>query len=91
MEPLDEIRCRHLIIVDEQDRPRIEASVQEGVAEVTVAVAEDPSTHVLVYAGPLEPTGALGLGVELFVGGNSMGRMTAWEDAGQWQHNTPPA
>jgi hypothetical protein len=81
--PVPELRTQRLVITDAQGQPRIVAEVVDGVAELTV-VSEDPATNVLVYAGPVTAQGTGGLGVELFVRGNSVARVHAWADGPDW-------
>ena len=78
-----EVRTRRLVISDDQDRPRIVAEVVEGVAEVRVET-DDPDTHVLVYAGSRAGFGSEGLGVDVFVNGNSVARIHAWPEGQGW-------
>jgi hypothetical protein len=81
--PTTEVRTRRLVIADEEDRPRIVAEVVNGVAELRV-VTEDPRTHVLVYAGRIVVSGPEGLGLDLFVEGDSVARVHAWTDGERW-------
>ncbi|MGH9090028.1 MAG: hypothetical protein ACRDZR_01400 [Acidimicrobiales bacterium] len=81
--PLPEVRTRRLVITDDLDHPRIVAEVVHGMAELR-AMTDDPGTHVLLYAGSPAPDGAGAIGVELFVEGNSVGRLHAWSDGDGW-------
>jgi hypothetical protein len=78
-----EVRTRRLVVADDDDRPRIVAEVVHGVAELKV-FGEDPEMHVLVYAGPVAAEGTAGLGLELFVRGDSVARVHAWADGRDW-------
>jgi hypothetical protein len=81
--PSTEIRTRRLVVTDELDNPRIVAEVVGGMAELRAATA-DPGTHVLVYAGSPATDGAAAIGIELFVGGDSVARVHAWSDGDRW-------
>jgi hypothetical protein len=78
-----EIRTRRLVVVDELDNARIVAEVVRGMAELRVTTA-DPRTHVLIYAGPTMTEGSDAIGVELFVGDDSVARVHAWSDGDGW-------
>lgn len=83
--PIDSITARSVTIVDEQDRPRIRAHVKDGVGEVVVQLGDDPSSHVLIYAGRIEPTGTEGVGVEVYASGDSVGRVSAVREGREWR------
>lgn len=77
---------------DEEGRPRIVAEVVRDVAELRVATG-NPSTHLLLYAGPVgEEHPSDGLGLELFVDGDSVVQVHAWagENGWEWAVTTEP-
>jgi hypothetical protein len=79
-----EITTRRLIVADSDDRPRIVAEVVNEVAELRVSTL-DPATYVLMYAGPVSVGGPDGIGVDLFVHGDSVARLQAWADGDRWR------
>lgn len=81
----DEVHCRRLVIDDAGTLPRIVGEVLNGVAELRIELGDPPGTHLLLYAGEIAP-GVPGLGVELFVEGDSVARLHAWRDGGHWAH-----
>lgn len=94
-EPEPEVRTRRLVVVDDLGRPRIVARVVRGMAEVVVEGAETgpgERTGVALFAtgGPGPKGGAggelgEGLGVQVWVHGDPVVEMEAWqEDGGRW-------
>lgn len=79
-----EIRTRRLVVTDEHDEARIVAEVVRGVAELRAATG-DPQTYVLLYAGPGSADDTSSIGIELFVGGDSVARIHAWTDGTRWR------
>ena len=68
----EEVRTRRLVICDEEDRARIVATVDRGMAEVRVAVDPDDDrfTGVVLAAG--HPDYGPVIGLHLFAGGNEV-------------------
>ena len=69
----EEVRTRRLVVVDSADRPVATLQVQDGVVELSIGSTRSgqPCT-VVAYAGEPE-AGHYTAGVELWVGGTSIG------------------
>ena len=84
----DEIRTRQIVVVDDEDRPRIVGEVFADVAELRLelpAVNGEPGPELLLFAvasshpGPVELGPAIG--VQLRADGRSVFELDAWPEA----------
>ena len=89
----DEVRTRQLVVVDDEDRPRIVGEVFGEVAELRLELPmfdERPGSELLLFAVANERPGPVDLGpavgLQLRAQGNSVFELDAWPDAdGVWR------
>ncbi|MGH9007868.1 MAG: hypothetical protein ACRDV6_09205 [Acidimicrobiales bacterium] len=89
----DEIRTRQIVVVDDDDHPRIVGEVFGDVAELRLelpTVGDEPGAEVLLFAvssshpGPVDLGPAVG--IQLRARGRAVVELDAWPDPdGRWQ------
>lgn len=79
----DEIRCRRLVVEDDEGNERIVLEVNHGVAEVRVTMADGAGTATLV-AGSVEELGSI-VGLHIAGDGDGIAEILARRDEdGHW-------
>ena len=89
----DEVRTRHLVVVDEEDHPRIVGEVFGDVAELRLELPSldaQPGPELLLFAVAHEHPGPVDLGpavgLQLRAGGAAVFELDAWpESDGVWR------
>ncbi|MHB8246433.1 MAG: hypothetical protein ACYDGN_14015 [Acidimicrobiales bacterium] len=79
----DVVRTNRLVVVDEEDRERLVAEINDGVLELRLQLPSGGAgqrTELLAFTTPPRDVLAPGLGMQLWANGNLVKEFCWWDD-----------